>query len=77
MVKNDCMRFQDSYCREDNVTSRVHIKGFKNVTSGDADALKLAIAQEGPVSVAIDAAHMSFVFYSNGVYYEPQCGEYR
>ena len=57
------------------MTSRVHIKGFKNVTSGDLGALKIAIAQEGPISVAIDASHMSFVFYSNGVYYEPKCGQ--
>ena len=52
----------------------MHIKGYKNVTSGDAQALRLAIAQQGPISVAIDASHLSFVFYSNGVYYEPACG---
>lgn len=38
-----------------------------NVTSGSAEALKVAIAKYGPVSVAIDASHKSFVFYSSGL----------
>ena len=58
-----------------NVTVTARMKGFVNVTSGDLDALKMAIAVHGPVSVAIDAAHRSLVFYANGVYYEPQCGK--
>ena len=45
-----------------------------NVTSGDLNALKIAIFQNGPVSVGIDASHRSFAFYSFGVYYEPKCG---
>jgi C1A family cysteine protease len=32
------------------------------------------LVNEGPISVAIDAAHKSFVFYANGVFYEPECG---
>lgn len=32
-----------------------------------------AIAANGPVSVAIDASHESFQFYSHGVYDEPEC----
>ena len=51
------------------------MKGFVNVTSGDLDALKVAIAVHGPMSVSIDAAHRSLVFYANGVYYEPECGK--
>jgi len=66
---------QDGYCKVKNVTATAQMKGFVNVTSGDLDALKAAIAAHGPISVAIDASHRSFVFYANGVYYEPSCGK--
>lgn len=46
------------------------------MTSGDADALKVALFKQGPVAVSIDAGHRSFVFYNNGVYFEPACGEF-
>ena len=51
------------------------IKGYVNVTSGDADALKVAVVRHGPISVAIDASHRTFSFYANGVYYDPKCGK--
>lgn len=65
---------QDGYCHVENVTLTAKIIGFVNVTSGDADALKVAVAKHGPISIAIDASHKTFSFYSNGVYYDPQCG---
>ena len=52
------------------------LTGYVNVTSGDISALKMAIATKGPVAVGIDAAHLSFAFYSHGVYYEPECGKF-
>lgn len=48
-------------------------KGFVDIPQGDEKALMKAIGTVGPVSVAIDASHESFQFYSEGVYYEPQC----
>lgn len=65
---------QDGYCHVDNSTLTAKITGYVNVTSGDQSALKVALAIHGPISVAIDASHKTFAFYSNGVYYEPECG---
>lgn len=48
-------------------------KGFVDIPQGDEDALQKAVATMGPVAVAIDAGHESFQFYSEGVYYEPNC----
>jgi C1A family cysteine protease len=64
---------QDSYCNLNKSTMGLKIKGWVNVTSGDLEGMKVAIAAHGPVSVAIDASHKSLGFYSNGVYYEEDC----
>uniref|UniRef100_A0A224YDL5 Cathepsin L n=1 Tax=Rhipicephalus zambeziensis TaxID=60191 RepID=A0A224YDL5_9ACAR len=47
--------------------------GFVDIPEGDENKLKKAVATIGPVSVAIDASHESFQFYSEGVYDEPEC----
>ena len=64
---------QDSYCNLNKSTMGLKIKGWVNVTSGELEGMKVAIAAHGPVSVAIDASHKSLGFYSNGVYYEEDC----
>ncbi|XP_054709924.1 digestive cysteine proteinase 2-like [Uloborus diversus] len=63
----------DGLCHDHEVDKVAQISGFVNVTSGDLQALKQAIAKQGPISVSIDAAHKSFSFYSHGVFYEPDC----
>ncbi|XP_033736664.1 digestive cysteine proteinase 1-like [Pecten maximus] len=65
---------QDGKCHAAAVTPVVTLKNYVNVTKGDLQALKFAIAHQGPVSVAIDASHKSLSFYANGIYYEPACG---
>ncbi|MGH0133972.1 UNVERIFIED_CONTAM: hypothetical protein FKN15_062722 [Acipenser sinensis] len=64
----------NGFCHYNQSQLTAKVKSYTNVTSGDLEALKLAIFKNGPVAVSIDAAHKSFLFYSSGVYYEPQCG---
>lgn len=49
--------------------------GYVFVSHHDEQALAQAVAQVGPVSVAVDATHQSFRFYHSGVYYEPKCSK--
>ncbi|KAG5893243.1 hypothetical protein JTB14_013404 [Gonioctena quinquepunctata] len=65
---------EDGYCHADKVPKVAEITGWVNVTTGDEAALRLSIFNHGPISVSIDASHRTFSFYSNGVYYEPACG---
>ncbi|XP_055628092.1 digestive cysteine proteinase 1 [Toxorhynchites rutilus septentrionalis] len=64
---------QDGYCRVENQTLYAPITGWVNVTSGDADAMKVALFKHGPLSIAIDAGHKTFSYYANGIYYDPEC----
>jgi len=65
----------DGFCHmnDSNIEIGFQIKGYVNVTSGDLDAMKVAIAKHGPLSIGIDASHRSLSFYSSGIYYEPEC----
>jgi len=63
----------DDECRYNPKYKGAWDVGFVDVTAGDESALKTAIATQGPCSVAIDASHESFQFYSKGVYREEEC----
>lgn len=41
----------DSFCHHDSVPKGAKILGFVNVTEGDEEAVRIAIAKKGPVSV--------------------------
>ncbi|XP_050527447.1 digestive cysteine proteinase 1 [Daktulosphaira vitifoliae] len=66
---------QDGFCHVNNSLSDglTKISGFVNVTPNDEEALKSALVNHGPISIAIYASLKSFSFYSNGVYYDPKC----
>jgi len=49
------------------------LTSWVDIKSGSEEALETAVAQVGPVSVAIDAGHKSFQMYKQGVYYSKEC----
>jgi cathepsin L len=63
----------DDTCRYKKQDKGASDVGWTDVPPGDEAALMQAIATVGPVSIAIDASHESFQFYSHGVYSEPTC----
>ncbi|KAH9505069.1 hypothetical protein Btru_061634 [Bulinus truncatus] len=64
---------EDRKCRFKAASVGATEKSFKDVTSGSEDALQDAVANIGPISVAIDASHNSFQLYSGGIYNEKAC----
>lgn len=64
---------RDMKCHFDKKSIGADDKGFFDIAEGDEEALKLAVATQGPISVAIDAGHRSFQLYKKGVYYEEEC----
>ncbi|XP_059494530.1 procathepsin L-like isoform X2 [Stegostoma tigrinum] len=56
--------------RNNNVTSCACVKCIQ---PNSEHQLAAAVAEVGPISVAVDAKHRSFQLYKAGVYYEPNC----
>lgn len=64
---------ENDRCRYNKENSGASDVGYVDIPTGDEEKLKAAVATVGPISVAIDASHQSFQFYSDGIYYEPEC----
>ncbi|XP_006163855.1 cathepsin L1 isoform X2 [Tupaia chinensis] len=61
-----------STCRYSPGNSAATVTGFKHIPA-EEKALEKAVASVGPISVAIDAHHHSFQFYTGGILHEPNC----
>ena len=59
--------FQDGTCHFKSSAVGATDVGFVDIPEGDEEKLKEAVANNGPVSVAIDASHSSFQMYSSGM----------
>jgi len=58
---------------DSNVNMGLSIQNYYNLNKSDSNALKVALVNHGPISVAIDASQETFTFYSKGVYYDKKC----
>lgn len=61
-------------CEYNEKKALYKIGGYIGVEGGEL-GLKKAVAENGPISVAIDASHHTFQLYSNGIYYDKDCSQ--
>lgn len=68
---------KDGVCKFKSADVGATDTGFVDVKRGSEDALLQAVAEIGPISVAMDAGHQSFQHYRTGVYKERECSSIR
>ncbi|XP_046479794.1 cathepsin L-like [Neodiprion pinetum] len=83
IIRNNGIDTEESYpyegktnsCRYEPRKIGATSSGYTYINRGDEITLQEVIAVDGPVAVAVDASHASFQFYSEGIYYEPDCSD--
>jgi cathepsin L len=65
---------QDGTCQYSTSCIGATLTSYQDIAQGSESDLQAAVANNGPVSVAIDAGLSSFQFYSGGVYSDSGCG---
>ncbi|XP_012940521.2 cathepsin L1 [Aplysia californica] len=82
VIKNNGIDTEDSYpytghdglsCKFKKADVGATETSFVDVKRGSEEALAQAVAEIGPISVAMDAGHESFQHYRTGIYKEPRC----
>nr|KAG5707243.1 hypothetical protein BaRGS_000017 [Batillaria attramentaria] len=80
--KNDGVDTEASYPYEgqDNLPCRfteadvgATTTGFVFIDVGDEEGQKAAVAEVGPIAIAMDASRLTFQLYKSGVYYDAAC----
>jgi cathepsin L len=66
---------RDGKCKYASGKTVTTVSGYTDIPTTDEAKLKEAVATVGPVSVAIDASHLSFQLYRSGVYNEKSCSQ--
>ncbi|CAF1428998.1 unnamed protein product, partial [Didymodactylos carnosus] len=64
---------KDGKCRFKRENVGANDTGYVDIKQGSESDLQIAIATIGPISVAMDASHPSFINYKSGVLDEPDC----
>lgn len=62
----NCFLQDTQPCYYESSLAVAHIRDYRFIAKGDEQALADAVATIGPITVAIDADHPSFMFYSSG-----------
>ncbi|XP_070403526.1 cathepsin S-like isoform X2 [Nothobranchius furzeri] len=63
-------------CKYDPKYRAANCSGYAFLPKGDEFALKVGLANIGPISVAIDASRPKFLFYHHGVYKDHTCSHH-
>merc|ERR1712243_92961 len=62
-----------SWCRFKKENVAATVSSYHDTTRRDEGELTQALAEVGPIAIAVDASKRSFRSYRTGVYYEPAC----